>query len=290
MRKYGKIETGFWRNPKVRALSDDGKLLLAYLFSCPHANALGCFVLPMAYIADDMKWSVKKSAETLSELLSNGFVTRDEACDLILIRGWWGHNTVENPNVAKSIIAAVKALPKSELKQLAIQFLKLMANCSETVSKLFAEQFRNPEPEPEPKPEPKPETEETRADARLAAKEDFKKEFEETFWPAYPVHEGKKPALAAFMKARAKASLEIIMAGVERYGHRLQQPNAPSPKWPQGWLNDERWNDEPTKATEANGRHGLQAVGGAKRDWWDVSKPAPPDEPPPSLVRRQAGI
>lgn len=247
MRKFGKIETGFWRNPKVRSLGEDAQRLLLYLLTCPHGNALGCFVLPMAYVADDLKWSVEKSKRTFSELLANGFVSRDEAVDLVLIKGWWGHNTVENPNVAKGIIAAVKALPKSELKQVAIKFLQLMADCPQSVSKLFAEQFRNPEPEPEPEIEPKPEKD-ARDETRALARQEIEREFNETFWPAFPVREGKKPALAAFAKARAKAPLETIMAGVGRYVQRLQQPNAPSPKWPQGWLNDERWNDEaPTK-------------------------------------------
>jgi hypothetical protein len=70
------------------------------------------------------------------------------------------------------------------------------------------------------------------------------REFDDVFWPAYPVHESKKPALQAFRRARRRVSLEIIMAGVQRYTRRLREAGAPKAKWPQGWLNDERWNDE----------------------------------------------
>ncbi len=48
MRVFGRLESSFWDNPKVRELTDHEKLLLIYLFSCKHGNAIGCFVLPMS--------------------------------------------------------------------------------------------------------------------------------------------------------------------------------------------------------------------------------------------------
>jgi hypothetical protein len=71
----------------------------------------------------------------------------------------------------------------------------------------------------------------------------FEKEFEEIFWPVVWVKDGKRPAKIAFVKARAKATLEEIMAGAERYRERLSGIDPPKPKYPQGWLNDERWTD-----------------------------------------------
>jgi hypothetical protein len=64
------------------------------------------------------------------------------------------------------------------------------------------------------------------------------------WWPHFPVHEGKKPAQYAFKAALAKASMAELIAGAQRYARRLKLPDAPQGKWPQGWLNDERWNDE----------------------------------------------
>ena len=66
MRFFGKIETGFWRNPKVNRLSDHAKLLAVYLLSCPHGNAIGCFVLPRGYIAVDLGWDPAAVTETVS--------------------------------------------------------------------------------------------------------------------------------------------------------------------------------------------------------------------------------
>jgi uncharacterized protein YdaU (DUF1376 family) len=78
--------------------------------------------------------------------------------------------------------------------------------------------------------------------ARLPAKA-AEEEFERTFWPAYPIKDGKKDAKAAFLKARKLASLEEIMAGLGRYVEKLATPNGPKPKYAQGWLNGERWTD-----------------------------------------------
>ena len=66
------------------------------------------------------------------------------------------------------------------------------------------------------------------------------------FWSAWPLKKGKQPARKAFDKAlKAGATLERILAGVEQYKREI----GPSPDWskvkyPQGWLNDARWEDE----------------------------------------------
>jgi hypothetical protein len=66
------------------------------------------------------------------------------------------------------------------------------------------------------------------------------------FWRAYPVHKGKRPAEKAWANAIKGTDPGAIIAGAERYAEELAtHPNPPSPKWPQGWLNDRRWEDEP---------------------------------------------
>lgn len=73
-----------------------------------------------------------------------------------------------------------------------------------------------------------------------------------TFWQAWPIKKGKEPARKAFIKAmKSGTSLDTIMAGVEAYKRELGPISAGktldgrAPKWAQGWLNDQRWTDEP---------------------------------------------
>lgn len=67
----------------------------------------------------------------------------------------------------------------------------------------------------------------------------------EVFWVSWPVKQGKEPGKVAFAQALNRgAAFEDILAGVKRYTALLQRPDAPKPKYPQGWLNDSRWQDE----------------------------------------------
>jgi hypothetical protein len=64
------------------------------------------------------------------------------------------------------------------------------------------------------------------------------------FWDVYPMKQGKKPARDAFARALKKVDAQLIIEGARRY---RDDPNRVDQwtKWPQGWLNDERWNDGP---------------------------------------------
>ncbi|MBB4066774.1 hypothetical protein [Gellertiella hungarica] len=78
--------------------------------------------------------------------------------------------------------------------------------------------------------------------AMASRQADLRQEFDSRFWPNYPNKVGKPVAFKAFVKARAGADLETIMAGLRAYvGKRDDRP------WcnPATWLNQERWNDLP---------------------------------------------
>lgn len=74
------------------------------------------------------------------------------------------------------------------------------------------------------------------------------------FWSAWPLKKGKKEARTAFEKAiKSGATLEQILAGVENYKREIgPSPDWSKVKWPQGWLNGERWDDEPAPKAAAN--------------------------------------
>lgn len=178
MRSYGKIETGFWLNPKVKQLSEDGRILLLYIYSCPHGNSIGCFVLHDGYIAADLGWKMERVAERVTELANNGFIARDEESNLMLVKGWFGHNTIENRNVAKAAMKTLLSLPKSPLLMALIIQIRQMNNkfLNEILNELPNEfinalgiRARVPEPEPKPEPEPEPQP---------AALTDFQKVFD----------------------------------------------------------------------------------------------------------------
>jgi hypothetical protein len=165
MARYGKIETGFWHSPKIRRLSQEARYLMLYLLSSPHGNALGCFVLHEGYIAADLGWAPDAVAHSVEEVVNKGLVERDGDTSLTRILGWWGHNSIENANVAKHVAKEIAALPACEVKNHLIEAVltltdlhpvvmqtlserlgKPFRNRSEAVSPQSAERFRNQEP------------------------------------------------------------------------------------------------------------------------------------------------
>lgn len=170
MREFGRIETTIWQNRKFRSLSDDGRALWIYTLCCPHGNSVGCFVLPDGYIVADLNWSSERVSQTVSELLGKGLIVRDEDTSLTWVRGWWGHNTIENPNVAKGAMKAILALPRGPVfSQFLADFERFPKPLAELLRKQFPNGYTNPietkEPEPEPEREPEPENIQTSSGA-----------------------------------------------------------------------------------------------------------------------------
>ncbi len=65
------------------------------------------------------------------------------------------------------------------------------------------------------------------------------------FWQAYPLKKGKKPARARWDKALKEGNdPAAIIAGAHQYRREMAAHPDPRIKFPEGWLNAERWNDE----------------------------------------------
>lgn len=92
-------------------------------------------------------------------------------------------------------------------------------------------------------------------------------EFDETFWPAYPNKTAKPKALASFRASRRTASLETIMAGLDRY----IATKPPDRQWlnPTTFLNQRRFDDQPAsvatgppqRAGNGTGYNGKETLG-----------------------------
>lgn len=64
------------------------------------------------------------------------------------------------------------------------------------------------------------------------------------FWDVAAVKSGKKKAREAFELALKRAPLEAIIAGMIRYRDWTHEHPDHTVKYPQGWLNDDRWTDD----------------------------------------------
>lgn len=112
MRSYGRVPTDFWIEAKEKQLSDDGRQLMVYLMTCHHGNCIGCFRIPVAYIAEDLCWGFERVTETLSETVSKGFLDRDENRSWNRLPNHFEMVSIANPNVAKGMEQFIDAVPK----------------------------------------------------------------------------------------------------------------------------------------------------------------------------------
>lgn len=94
-----------------------------------------------------------------------------------------------------------------------------------------------------PAPAPAPATANAPATALSAPRSSYSDDFE-TWWQNYPIKAGKAKAYDAWKKAIRKASLDELHSGLTRYNEHLRRNPDQAMKHAQGWLNDERWNDE----------------------------------------------
>jgi hypothetical protein len=89
-------------------------------------------------------------------------------------------------------------------------------------------------------------------------KADTSPEFE-AFWQEFPEKVAKPAAWKAFQVAIRKIPFDQMMHAVRQYRHKQARPNARYPCYPATWLNNERWNDQPTQA-----RHDQHPYSGGK--------------------------
>lgn len=151
MRDYGRVASAFWQDDKVRALPEDGRTLLLYLLTCPHANLIGCFRLPDAYVADDVQWGLERVRAAFVSLVDANMIERDSA-QWLVIPNYIKWNRFENANVAKAAMKAFDQVPSGRVQLRCAEALQAFgvflpegfANRLETLLK----PSRNPEPEP----------------------------------------------------------------------------------------------------------------------------------------------
>src|SRR5262245_40756564 len=67
----------------------------------------------------------------------------------------------------------------------------------------------------------------------------------ETCWTAYGRVGAKKKARECWDRATRRAHPDAILAGLLRWKEYWDSPGAAQVKWPQGWLNEDRWCDDP---------------------------------------------
>ena len=161
MREYGQIQCSFWTDPDIRSLSEDARLLAAYLLTGPHSNGLGCYYLPFAYLQGDFGWPEERVSKGFTELSRNPFAKHCKTTNFVLIPKFLHWNPIANGNIAKARVTEFHTVPKTfqhfnELVTVLKRFGNHWGNPFETLLQTLSKPLNETqEPEPDPiRPDP----------------------------------------------------------------------------------------------------------------------------------------
>ena len=241
-RTYVRIHDGMPDHPKVDGLSDAAFRLLVTVW-CWCSRHLTDGHVPAA------TWQKRGKEKVRAELIAAGLVDlRDDGS--VYMHDYTDHQRTaeEVSRIREARREAGSKGGKAKAKSLAIA----TANPRQNGSKSVAETETDTEVLTNVSTLPLPESPKSARQRAYAYDSDPR--FIE-FWDAYPVKSGKPNAFKAWQAALARgATADAIIDAARRYRDDPNR-NPQMTKYPQGWLNDERYNDQRER----------RASGG----WWD---------------------
>lgn len=248
MRDYGKVYTRFWLKQNVLSWSDSAKLLGLYLLTCPHCNLLGCFRLPIGYVASDLNWDEQHVTKAFNELEKDQFLIRCENTGWTLIRSYLKHNPIENPNQGKAAFRLLKDVPTdfvdmtSLLKSLAVFQTRL----PQEFSSLFMPQGSSVRDSQR--------SDDSERNNQYTSKTVNHILFED-FWEIQIRKEKKAKAKDEWFRIGLvedqKLALEVLTRWKEQRDNRLQYQDRTKTPMPHNWLLNRQWEDEYVRIDEA---------------------------------------
>jgi len=251
---YAQVERAVWTKSRFRNLSDDERLLILYLVTCPHATQAGLFRLPPGYACDDLQWSPNRYEKALNGLIEEGLVKFDQANGIILNPNQMKKFPPQNGNQVAGIIGKLKEVPTTPLlndladivanidrdyiSQLSCYLSERLGNRLETVSKGLGD--------PETETGAQTETGDQGCCRSSSLKQEQIARFN-VFYAAYPKKKAKKEALQAWKTLAPENGLfETIIAAVakQKRSDDWTRENGRFIPNPASWLNGRRWEDE----------------------------------------------
>jgi len=291
---YGEVQGKIWRSPTVRGLADHQKLAWNYLLYNQHSNMMGYYLLPLPYMADDLEWSLEKTAETITILEQRGLISYDPEAQVLLVKKYLKYNSLATGNREVGAISRFREIPSSimakhllsavnEWAPRLLDFRVLLENETHPMT-LFGDKEDSSKSQGRVSEDSRQST--VKAKDLVVVKEEEKagdleeekdvfvtrkkrhlsgnklKWFEE-FWDAFDFKRGKAGAGDSWLDIDGlnRELVDKIVDGAKKEVIRRStlRPDQ-TPKMAQGWLTDRRWEDDytaqPTAATNRGNRLG----------------------------------
>jgi hypothetical protein len=267
---YTRVESRFWQDEKMRAVSDDARYLMLYLLTSPHRNILGFYFLPAPYACFDLGWDEKRFLKGLQELLQTGRVKYDERAHVVLVMNYIKYNPFENPNQVKSALGKLDTIPQTPLFK---DFLSIVEQLDKPFIQPLTERLRERLGEPgtvtgtgtetdiKDPPPPAPVGDDKQHDedcdeghdegakpgsepGSKSGSADYSSDFL-AFWAAYPRKREKRGAFRVW-KARLREQVKpaALIAAAKNYAAAVQGKDAKFIKLPTTFLGPDKPYEE----------------------------------------------
>lgn len=98
MREYGKVSPQFWVGRTGKALRGNAEVqvLALYLMTSPHANMIGVYHCPIAYMAHETGLSIEGASKALQSLIDANFCTFDVVDEYVFVHQFALHQVGES--------------------------------------------------------------------------------------------------------------------------------------------------------------------------------------------------
>ena len=121
--RYRRVDSMFWNDEKVRALSDDGKLAFLFVLTHPQLTALGAMRATLPGLAAELGWAPRRLAAALKPAIDSGMVECNAQAAFIALPNFLKYNPPQVRNHIRAWVAALTLLPECEAKA------RLLARC-----------------------------------------------------------------------------------------------------------------------------------------------------------------
>lgn len=243
MRYYGKVSPQFWigRSGKAMRGNPAVQVLALYLMTSPHANMIGVYHCPIAYMAHETGLPIGGASMALQCLIDADFCTFDAADEYVFVHSFALHQVGESLSPAdkrcKGVENELAKVPKNQ--------------CWQAFLARYAEQFNLLEIGQKASPKEAPSMalasqEQEKKKKNSSPSEDGVVDRFATFWKAYPRKVAKDDARKAFDKRKPDAvMLDKMLAAIEAQSKSdaWTKDGGQFIPYPSTWLNGGRWQD-----------------------------------------------
>lgn len=88
MRDYGKVSPHFWigkTGKELRQAGSESQLVALYLLTSPHANMIGLYYMPLAFLSHETGLSIEGASKGLNSAIKAGFCKYDEQSEMVWV-------------------------------------------------------------------------------------------------------------------------------------------------------------------------------------------------------------